>query len=121
MAYRMVHPTTADQICPARKLALLALVEVEKKDAYVNLSLRELMRQKRLPSKERAMITALAMGVVKMRLYLDHIIQHFCDYSLDELPVFARNILRMAAYELIFLQAPCTDCWERICQVGEAV
>jgi hypothetical protein len=43
MAYRMVHPTTADQICPARKLALLALVEVEKKDAYVNLSLRELM------------------------------------------------------------------------------
>jgi len=106
MAYRMLHPTTADQICPARKLALLALVEVEKKDAYVNLSLRELMRQKRLPAKERAMITALAMGVVKMRLYLDHIIQHFCDYPLDELPVFARNILRMAAYELIFFKHP---------------
>ncbi|MFN4179357.1 MAG: 16S rRNA (cytosine(967)-C(5))-methyltransferase RsmB [Armatimonadota bacterium] len=106
MARSTVHPTGIDQICPARKLALLALVEVERKDAYVNLALREILKQKRLPAKERAMVTALAMGVVKMRLYLDHIIQHFCDYPLNDLPVFARNILRMAAYELIFFGHP---------------
>lgn len=106
MARHIAHPIGVDQICPARKLALLALVEVDKKDAYVNLSLRELLRQKRLPAKERAMVTALAMGVVKMRLYLDHIVQHFCDYPLDELPVFVRNILRMAAYELVFFGHP---------------
>lgn len=106
MADSVVHPTGIDQICPARKLALLALVEVERKDAYVNLALRELLKQKRLPAKERAMVTALAMGVVKMRLQLDYIIQHFCDYLLNDLPVFARNILRMAAYELIFFGHP---------------
>ncbi|MER3501472.1 MAG: 16S rRNA (cytosine(967)-C(5))-methyltransferase RsmB [Candidatus Fervidibacterota bacterium] len=106
MARHLVHPTTEDQICPARKLALLALVEVEKKAAYVNLSLRELLRQKRLPAKERAMATALALGATKMRLYLDHIIQHFCDYELKELPLFVRNILRLAAYELIFFRHP---------------
>jgi len=106
MARHIAHPISVDQICPARKLALLALVEVDKKDAYVNLSLRELLRQKRLPAKERAMVTALAMGVVKMRLYLDHIVRHFCDYPLDELPVFVRNILRMAAYELVFFGHP---------------
>ncbi|MFN3420305.1 MAG: 16S rRNA (cytosine(967)-C(5))-methyltransferase RsmB [Armatimonadota bacterium] len=106
MAHHTVHPTGIDQICPARKLALLALVEVERKDAYVNLSLRELLKRKHLPAKERAMVTALAMGVVKMRLYLDHIIQHFCDYTLTDLPVFARNILRMAAYELAFFGHP---------------
>lgn len=106
MPRKTVHPATADQICPARKLALLALVEVERKNAYVNLSLRELMKQKRLPAKEKAMVTALAMGTVKMRLYLDYIIRHFCDYPLDELPVFARNILRMATYELVFFKHP---------------
>lgn len=106
MPYRATHSTVADQICPARKLALLALVEVERKDAYINLSLRELLSQKWLPAKERAMATALAMGVVKMRLYLDHILQHFCHYPLNQIPVFARNILRMAAYELIFFNHP---------------
>ncbi|MCS7186441.1 MAG: 16S rRNA (cytosine(967)-C(5))-methyltransferase RsmB [Armatimonadota bacterium] len=106
MARQSAHPTGVDQICPARKLALFALVEVERKDAYINLSLRELLKQKSLSTKERAMVTALAMGVVKMRLYLDHIVRHFCDYPLNELPIFARNILRMAAYELIFFGHP---------------
>lgn len=106
MARQSAHPTGVDQIHPARKLALFALVEVERKDAYINLSLRELLKQKSLSTKERAMVTALAMGVVKMRLYLDHIVRHFCDYPLNELPIFARNILRMAAYELIFFGHP---------------
>lgn len=101
------HPVhSATDICPARKLGLLALVEVEKKAAYVNLALRELLRQKRLKAQERAMATALALGVTKMRLYLDYLLQHVCDHPLDELPIFIRNILRMAAYELVFFHHP---------------
>ena len=45
------HPVS--DLCPARKQALLTLVEVDKKAAFVNLALRELLRQKRLPAKER--------------------------------------------------------------------
>ncbi|MCS7264706.1 MAG: 16S rRNA (cytosine(967)-C(5))-methyltransferase RsmB [Armatimonadetes bacterium] len=102
MAHHFVHPKTSEQICPARKLALMVLVEVERKGAYVNLSLREQMSRKFLKPKLRDMSTGLAMGVVKMRLYLDHIIRNFCKYPLNELSAFTRNILRMAAYELIF-------------------
>lgn len=100
------HLVHGDAICPSRKQALLALVEAEKEDAYINLSLRQLLRQKLLPAQERAMATALALGVAKMRLYLDHLLQPFCSYPLEELPVFIRNILRMAAYELVFFRHP---------------
>lgn len=93
-------------LCPARKQALLALVEIDKKDAFINLSLRQLLRQKLLPAKERAMATALAMGATKMRLYLDHLLVHVCDYPLDALPVYIRNILRLAVYELVFFRHP---------------
>ncbi|MFA0749922.1 MAG: hypothetical protein SLRJCFUN_000325 [Candidatus Fervidibacter sp.] len=98
------HPVS--DLCPARKQALLTLVEVDKKAAFVNLALRELLRQKRLPAKERGMATALALGAVKMRLYLDYLLSHVCAYPLDELPVFIRNILRLATYELVFFRHP---------------
>ncbi|MCS7192209.1 MAG: 16S rRNA (cytosine(967)-C(5))-methyltransferase RsmB [Armatimonadetes bacterium] len=100
------HQNVKDQISPARKLALIVLVEFENREAYVNLSLRRIMDQKFLTTRERSMVTALATGVVKMRLYLDHILQHFCKYPLEQLPVFVRNILRMSAYELIFFKHP---------------
>ncbi len=106
MARNAAHPVASDQICPARKQALLAVVEADERGAYVNLSLRQLLRQKFLPASERAMATALALGTIKMRLYLDHLLQPFCDYPLDELPVFIRSILRMAAYELVFFRHP---------------
>ncbi len=99
-------PHPVGDLCPARKQALLTLVEVDRKDAFVNLALRQLLRQKQLPAKERAMATSLAMGATKMRLYLDHLLAHVCAYPLDELPVFIRNILRLAAYELVFFRHP---------------
>lgn len=106
MAHKVAHLKIDEKICPARKLALIALVEFERKGTYVNLSLRELLRQKFLPEKGRGMVTALVMGVVKMRLYLDQIVQNFCEYPLNKMPIFTRNILRMAAYELIFFKNP---------------
>ena len=98
------HPVS--DLCPARKQALLTLVEVDKKAAFVNLALRELLRLKRLPAKERGMATALALGAVKMRLYIDYLLSQVCAYPLDELPVFIRNILRLATYELVFYRHP---------------
>ncbi len=106
MARQFLPLAISDQISPARKLALIVLVEMERKDSYANLLLRKLLKRKFLPTRERGMVTAIVMGVVKMRLYLDHIIQHFCKYPLGDLPIFARNILRMAAYELIFFNHP---------------
>lgn len=49
---------------------------------------------------------ALVFGAVKMRLYLDHILEHFWDYRLDELSAFICNILRLVVYELIFFESP---------------
>ena len=43
-------PNPVSDLCPARTQALLTLAEVDKKAAFVNLALRELLRQKRLPA-----------------------------------------------------------------------
>lgn len=94
------------KVSQAREVALFALIEVDKKEAFVNLSLRELMRDRRMRASERAFATKLAMGVAKMRLYLDHLVEHFCGRQFHRLTPFVRNCLRMGAYELTILSHP---------------
>ncbi|MFA4029609.1 MAG: hypothetical protein GDYSWBUE_000902 [Candidatus Fervidibacterota bacterium] len=94
------------KISQAREIALLALVEMDKKDAFINLSLRELMSDRRMKAVERAFATQLAMGVAKMLLYLDYLIKHFCGERFHRLTPFVRNCLRMGAYELAVLSHP---------------
>ncbi|MCS7252595.1 MAG: 16S rRNA (cytosine(967)-C(5))-methyltransferase RsmB [Armatimonadota bacterium] len=93
-------------VSQARKVALLALVEMEKKGAFINLSLRELMRGRRMKAVERAFATQLAMGVAKMRLYLDYLIERLCERRFHRLTPLVLNCLRMGAYELTVLSHP---------------
>lgn len=90
----------------AREVALLALVEMEKKDAFINLSLRELLRNRRMRASERAFAMQLSFGVAKMLLYLDYLLEQFCGEKFHRLPVFIRNCLRMGAYEIAILSHP---------------
>jgi 16S rRNA (cytosine967-C5)-methyltransferase len=87
----------------ARRLALVALVRVDKEGAYANLLLPTLLSKSRLSARDRGFVTELVYGAVRMRRACDWLVDRFVDRELD---VETRNLLRMGAYQLHFLGTP---------------
>ena len=87
----------------ARSLALQALVEVDTKEARANVVAPNLLGASRLAQRDRAFVTELVYGTVRM--------QRACDWLVDRhlrRPVEpdVRAALRLGAYQLEFLRTP---------------
>jgi len=90
-------PAKAD----ARRIALDVLQDVSCADAYASLSLNKRLQDRSLDARDREFITTLVYGTLEHRLRLDHVL----DAHLREpkLPPLLRDLLRMSAYQLLFL------------------
>ncbi len=84
-----------------REAALLALVRVEQDDAYLNLALPALLSG--LPADERALAVKLAAGTIQQQNTLDWALNLFSNRSLKTLTPWMRNLLRLGAYQLLYL------------------
>ncbi|HLD74602.1 MAG TPA: transcription antitermination factor NusB, partial [Bdellovibrionota bacterium] len=58
------------------------------------------IEQKNMPAEDRSLFKEISLGVTRNKLFLDHIIDQFIKKNPT---VRLRNILRMGAYELLFL------------------
>lgn len=87
-----------------RELVLDMLLKVIDGDEF---SHRELGRTLRLcqdrPKQERAFISRLFIGTVKHYLTLDYIIEQFSSLPVKKMKPFIRNLLRLSAYQLVFM------------------
>ena len=54
---------------PARRLALDVLCAVRERGAYANLLLPQLMRERRLPARNRAFAPELTYGAPRIQMY----------------------------------------------------
>jgi 16S rRNA (cytosine967-C5)-methyltransferase len=86
-----------------RKLALEALNRIEAGDAYANLALGPILGRSGLADRDRRFVTELVYGVIRMRRACDFLVDRFLVRDLDQ-PT--RNLLRLGAYQLHFLQTP---------------
>src|SRR5215471_12826867 len=89
-------------ISPARSAAFDILLRVQQQDAYAS----ELLHSERLDelsTADRALTTELVMGVLRWRSRLDDTITSASGRSLDKLDVEVLTALRLAAYQLQFL------------------
>lgn len=93
---------TKMQVSTARSAALEVLREVEDCGAYANLSLQQVL-SKGIAQADRALATELVYGVLKQRLLLDWHLQSFLSKPLTSLPEAVQQILRLGAYQLLFL------------------
>ncbi len=84
-----------------REAALLALVRVEQDNAYLNLAMPAYLSG--LPADERALAVRLAAGTTQHLNTLDWALNLFLNRSLNTLTPWMRNILRLGAYQLIYL------------------
>ncbi|MFO7951698.1 MAG: 16S rRNA (cytosine(967)-C(5))-methyltransferase RsmB [Bacillota bacterium] len=85
----------------AREAALRALVRVEQDEAYLNLVIPSLVKQ--MKSEERALSIQLARGTIQHLNTLDWAINLFSRRRVETMTPWLRNLLRVSAYQLIFL------------------
>jgi 16S rRNA (cytosine967-C5)-methyltransferase len=87
----------------ARKVALDALIRIEQDGAYANLALGAILERSKLDQRDRGFVTELVYGVSRMRRACDFLVDRF---TMRELDVPTRNLLRLGAYQLQFLGTP---------------
>jgi 16S rRNA (cytosine967-C5)-methyltransferase len=85
----------------ARDVALDALARVDE-GAYANLALPPLLRRSGLPPADRAAVTDLVYGSLRMRAALDFALAPLSRQPLDRLEALVLRGLRLGAYELLF-------------------
>ncbi len=89
----------------ARQLALEVLLAVAAEGAYSNLALsRVLNSNASLPAAERALLTELVYGTLRMQGTIDYILGCFVKQGLAKLPLKILLILRLGVYQLLFME-----------------
>jgi 16S rRNA (cytosine967-C5)-methyltransferase len=89
-------------VSPARAAAADILLRVEQQNAYASELLHSL-RYAKLSSADHGLTTELVMGVLRWRSLLDHEISQACSQKLEKLDPEVLIALRLAAYQIIFL------------------
>lgn len=86
----------------ARELALEVLLAVALEGAYSNLALNRVLRQHQ--PAERALLTELVYGTLRMQGTIDYILSQFVKQPLTKLPLKILLILRLGVYQLLFME-----------------
>ena len=106
-----------------RYSALQVLCAVETKGAYAQIALDKRLQADGLERRERGLATELVYGTLRRQLTLDWILGRFVRRPLHKLPAAVRNNLRMALYQIVFLDriphaAACNEATELAKKVG---
>ncbi len=86
-----------------RRLALEVLTQVEEEAAYASVLLDAKLHRARLSRPERALATELTYGVLRWQGRLDFLLAAAADRPWDEVESALRRVLRLGAYQLLFL------------------
>ncbi len=87
----------------ARLLAFDVVRAVAERDAYANLELSRLLRERRVTGRDAALATELVGGTLRMRGAYDAVIDQLVDRALDD-PV--RDALRLGTHQLLSMRVP---------------
>ncbi len=87
----------------ARVAALEALRAVERAHAYADEALDQSFARASLDVRDRALAVELVYGVLRHRLTLDWRLDQVADRPVRRLPLSVQTALRMAAYQLLYL------------------
>ena len=90
-----------------REIVLAILIEVLEKNQFSNIVIRQALdKYSYLPQKDRSFIARLSRGCVERKIELDAIIDKAASVKASKQKPVIRNILRMAAYQLKYMDVP---------------
>lgn len=87
----------------ARDIALEVLVQVEKKHAYSNLQLNQALQVANVAKVDAGLATELVYGTIQRLNTIDGVLERKVLRGLAKLKPWLRNLLRMTAYQLHYL------------------
>ncbi|MDX6196868.1 MAG: rRNA (cytosine967-C5)-methyltransferase [Actinomycetota bacterium] len=102
-AARAYRPPAVD---PARLAAYDVLKAVRERDAYANLVLPALLRERRLDTRDAAFATELAYGALRGQGLYDAVLQACVDRPLDDVDAPVRDLLRLGAHQILRMRVP---------------
>jgi 16S rRNA (cytosine967-C5)-methyltransferase len=85
-------------------VAARVLERVERDRAYADLALEAELGRRRLAPRDAALATELVYGTLRWQRYLDWILAPHSKRRLDRLDTRVRLLLRMTAYQVVFLE-----------------
>ncbi|MCA9564673.1 MAG: methyltransferase domain-containing protein, partial [Myxococcales bacterium] len=86
-----------------RIAAVKALDAVERRDAFSNLAIDSQLQNRNLSGPDLGLATALFYGCLKRTTLLDALLERFLKKGIKHLPSLAKQILRVAAYQIVFM------------------
>lgn len=89
-----------------RQAAYEAIAAVHRDDAYANLVLPAILRDRRLHGRDAAFATELTYGTLRSRGTLDAIVAAAAGRDMDRIDPPARDALRLGAYQLLHTRVP---------------
>lgn len=98
---RSARPPKRRRLDPARHAAFDVLRAVAERDAYANLVLPTLLRERGLTGRDAAFATELAYGTCRSRGLLDAVITHVAGRPVDKIDPVLLDLLRLGAYQLL--------------------
>lgn len=87
----------------AREIALTVLQGLEDREKKSGTLLHDLLEDVPLEQKDRSLATELVNGVLRRRMTLDAVIERFYLHRYDKASSAIKNILRIGAYQLLYL------------------
>jgi 16S rRNA (cytosine967-C5)-methyltransferase len=91
-------------VSPARLVAARILERVEARHAFADLALDAEIERESLSPRDAALATEIVFGVLRWRRYLDALLTPHARRPLDRLDTRVLTLLRMTAYQIIFLE-----------------
>ena len=98
---RKPRPQRRKPLDPARGAAFDVLRAVSEKDAYANLALPALLRERGISGRDAAFATELTYGTCRSRGLLDAVISHAAGRSPDKIDPVLLDLLRLGTYQLL--------------------
>ena len=87
----------------ARDAALEALLQMERRGAWSDGSLKRIAAQSGLEARDAALCTRMTYGVVQNRTLLDYYIDHWCTQKAARLEPVVACLLRLGIYQILFM------------------
>ncbi|ROT26586.1 rRNA small subunit methyltransferase B [Micromonospora sp. HM5-17] len=97
---------TRATVDPPRLAAYDAVEAVHRNDAYANLVLPAILRNRRLQGRDAAFATELTYGTLRLRGTLDAILAAAAGRDVDRIDPQPRDALRLGAYQLLYTRVP---------------
>ncbi len=88
----------------ARVMAVNLIYQTTESGAYANLSLDHALRDSKMSQSDKNLVTELVNGSIRMIKHLDWVLNLFLGKSMDKQNPWVRSALRMAAYQILFME-----------------